>query len=678
VTERDPELDRLLAAEIERRLPLLGSPETPVMDTRAALHSLKGSAAMAGYSELSLVVGQLGERVRTGRGNARDDAVRTLAEVLTRLRAGQPPFATRWPEPPPPLEPSRVDPRYAVEYHAAMRDRLAQIDQLLAGGGEASAALEQALLTLHTMKGAAAAVGDDVAAWYCHGLEARLKGAGTDANVARDRLIELSRDRVVLALLIDDGVRGLETLRAVTTSSGQRRSRRVAPSRPPSAIPGPYAKSQEAGEIALRVGPAAIDDLVDRLDGVDAIGDDLAAAATVAARMSTRLSGVRHTILDALRRIGPARPWGPPRAALTELEGASDSLQRAVLRANIAAVTFRGGSNLVRTRTREVRDGLTALRRTSMGWVFERVSHAVTRFADQQGKSVQLMISGTEVAVDRVLAEPMVDAVIQLAKNAVAHGIQTPERRVSAGKPEVGTIWLRASRDMGWLRVQVEDDGQGADVERIRQVAVARGFVSAELVAESPAGDLMGLLLLPGMTTEEGADVLAGRGIGLEVVQAAARRFGGVIRLHNRDGGGFVATLELPSDQTVVEVLWVEEHGTTFALPVSYAGRVVHASERRAPRLSACLGGRPTTTAPFDLELIVLDVGTIPVGVDRAFAIEQVNLRALPPRVTAAGPFAGAVLRADGSLVLALDGPALAARARVLTTARARERDVRV
>ena len=189
--------------------------------------------------------------------------------------------------------------------------------------------------------------------------------------------------------------------RAVTTSSGQRRSRRVAPSRPPSAIPGPFAKSQETAEIALRVGPAAIDDLVDRLDGVDAIGDDLAAAATVAARMSTRLSGVRHTILDALRRIGPARPWGPPRAALTELEGASDSLQRAVLRANIAAVTFRGGSNLVRTRTREVREGLTALRRTSMGWVFERVSNAVTRFADQQGKAVKLLISGAEVAVDR-------------------------------------------------------------------------------------------------------------------------------------------------------------------------------------------------------------------------------------------------------------------------------------
>jgi two-component system chemotaxis sensor kinase CheA len=223
--------------------------------------------------------------------------------------------------------------------------------------------------------------------------------------------------------------------------------------------------------------------------------------------------------------------------------------------------------------------------------------------------------------------------------------------------------------------VQVEDDGQGADVERIRQIALRRGFVSAELLARTAPRDLMGLLLLPGMTTEEEPDLLAGRGIGLEVVQAAARRFGGVIRLNNRDVGGFVGTLEIPSDQTVVEVLWVEEHGRTFALPVGYAGRVDPASERRVPRLAACLGERPTTTAPLDLDLIVLDVGTIPVGIDRVGAIEQVSLRALPPRVTAAGPFAGAVLRADGSLVLALDGPALAARARVLTSAaRARER----
>jgi two-component system chemotaxis sensor kinase CheA len=438
----------------------------------------------------------------------------------------------------------------------------------------------------------------------------------------------------------------------------------VPPSRPPSTSPSSYHPPED--EPALRVGPAALDQLVERLEGVDAIGDDLASASAVATRMSTRLSGVRHSVLDALRRIGPARPWGPPSAALVELEAAGDTLRRAAVRANIAALTFRSGSSFVRSRTRDLREGLAALRRTSMGWVFERVGRAVLRFADQQGKLVGIQISGADVAVDRVLAEQMVDAVLQLAKNAVAHGVQPPERRALEGKAPTGTIWLRAERVGGFIRVQVEDDGSGADVERIREVAVARGYASAELLSASAPSDLLGLLLLPGMTTERGADLLAGRGIGLEVVQAAARRFGGAVRLANREAGGLVATLELPNDQRVVEVLWLEERGTTFALPVSYAGRVLRASGSRAPRLSVCLGERATDAAPLELELMVLDAGTIHIGIDRALTIELVALRALPPRIATSGPYAGAVHRSDGSLVLALDGPSLASRARLL------------
>jgi two-component system chemotaxis sensor kinase CheA len=385
VSERDPELDRLLCKELERRLPALRSAETSVMDARAVLHALKGSAAMAGYSELALVIGQLGERVRTGSVDARADAFDMLGAVLARLRSGRPPFATTWPEPPPSLSPSRVDARFAFEYHAAMRDRLIEIDQLLADDDEPAMLIEQALRTIHTIKGAAAAVGDDVVAWYCHGLETRMRGGHETARAPREMLMELSRDRVLLALLIDDGTRGLETLRAVT-GSDERRLHRVPPSRPPSTSPSSYHPPED--EPALRVGPAALDQLVERLEGVDAIGDDLASASAVATRMSTRLSGVRHSVLDALRRIGPARPWGPPSAALVELEAAGDTLRRAAVRANIAALTFRSGSSFVRSRTRDLREGLAALRRTSMGWVFERVGRAVLRFADQQGKLV--------------------------------------------------------------------------------------------------------------------------------------------------------------------------------------------------------------------------------------------------------------------------------------------------
>src|SRR4029079_867777 len=99
------------------------------------------------------------------------------------------------------------------------------------------------------------------------------------------------------------------------------------------------------------------------------------------------------------------------------------------------------GARLLRARVREVREGLTSLLRTQMGWVFERVGSAVLRFADGQGKLVRVEISGADVAVDRVVAERLLEAIMQLARNSVAHGIQPPAERESVGKSALGTIW---------------------------------------------------------------------------------------------------------------------------------------------------------------------------------------------------------------------------------------------
>jgi two-component system chemotaxis sensor kinase CheA len=668
VTRRDSELDRLLAEEIDRRLPAFVTPGVPELDVRAAMHSLKGSAGMAGYSELALVIGQLGARLKNGEHEARALAAGVVTGALERLRAGKPPFPTTWPEPPPPLEPSSVDGRYLAEYHSAMRDRLGEIDQALASTGDPLPSLEQAQRTVHSMKGASAGVGDDVTAWYCHGLEARLREAAADPKLAREALVELSRHRVLLALLIEDPARGLDRLRALTATieSSSARPPSFTPSSVPPTMTTTLPPARTSYDAPLRVSHAAVEHLFDRLESLDAVGDELAGAATAAARMSAKLAELRLTLLDAARRIGPPRPWGPPAAALADLENTAEGLRRAVARVRLGGVTLRNGASLVRTRTNEMREGLTALRRTSMGWVFERVGNAAVRFADGQNKLVRVEISGGDVGVDRAVAERLLDAVMQLARNAVAHGIQSPAERARAGKPPLGTIWLRADREGNLLRVSVEDDGQGADAERIRRIAAERGFASAELLEQTSVPELMGLLLLPGMTTREGADLLAGRGIGLDLVQSAVRRFGGAVRLQNGGAGGLLATLELPSDLGLVSVLWLEERGTEFALPVAYAGKVRLSRGAPVPRLSSCLGERWASPARLVIELTVNDLGSIPVGVDHVGLIEECSLRALPPRIAGAGPFGGAVLRADGALRLALDGPLLAARARVL------------
>ena len=162
------------------------------------------------------------------------------------------------------------------------------------------------------------------------------------------------------------------------------------------------------------------------------------------------------------------------------------------------------------------------------------------------------------------------------------------------------------------------------------------------------------MLFLPGLTTHHRADLLAGRGLGLDLVQDTVRRLGGTIRLRSRAGGGLTASFEMPSDQTVVEVLWLEELGQRFALPVSFTGRVEPSgpSLPTAVRLARCLGQKCAENPAVSLELTVYGVTPIRIGLDGVGEIEQVALRALPDLIAERGPYGGAVLRSDGTLAL--------------------------
>jgi two-component system chemotaxis sensor kinase CheA len=312
-----------------------------------------------------------------------------------------------------------------------------------------------------------------------------------------------------------------------------------------------------------------------------------------------------------------------------------------------------------------MRGELSLLRRTTVSFIFERVTRAAERYAQTEGKLVTLETSGADVALERRVAERLVDPIVQLVRNAVAHGIGTPEQRAEFGKPAHGTISLRAERSGTWLRLQVEDDGRGADVERIRELAVTHGIVSPDLARRARDDELLRLLFSPGLSTAESSDLLAGRGIGLDLVQDALRRLGGAVSLQQRPAGGLAALLEVPLDQKLAHVLWIEEAGNEYALPVSFTGRVLPLDAASPPRrLSSCLGLEPQSAASLGLELVVHGLERVVLGVDGVGKIEEASIRAIGPTLAAAGPYCGAVLRSDGSLRLVLDAPTLAAQTR--------------
>jgi len=181
------------------------------------------------------------------------------------------------------------------------------------------------------------------------------------------------------------------------------------------------------------------------------------------------------------------------------------------------------------------------------------------------------------------------------------------------------------------------------------------------------------LLFLPGFSTRETSDLLAGRGIGLDITLGAIQRIGGAIRLSSRRGEGFSARVEIPIESGLASVLWVAAGGEQYAIPSVYA-RVVRKSERadveRTPHLSACLESRPGKLAEYAIEIDAesseQDNKPFWIGVDEVGRTEDILIRPLTPLLAGVGPFAGAILRGDGSLRLLLDVFALAPRARTL------------
>jgi two-component system sensor histidine kinase and response regulator WspE len=191
------------------------------------------------------------------------------------------------------------------------------------------------------------------------------------------------------------------------------------------------------------------------------------------------------------------------------------------------------------------------------------------------GKDVRLEIVGNDTPVDREVLARMESPLNQLLRNALDHGIEQPQQRLAAGKPAQGTLRLEARHSAGMLLVRVGDDGRGVDLERVRTKVIERGMASASMAASLSGAELLDFLLLPAFSLKDSAGTVSGRGVGLDVVQAAIRALGGSLRLETRAGAGFDAHITLPLSQSIKRALVVRIAGEPYALPVAKIERVL-------------------------------------------------------------------------------------------------------
>ena len=661
-------LDDLLAVEIERRLGAFGA-GVDAEALRVLLHSLRGSAAMTGHTDLALVVGQLGMRCRQREPGAAELAIELLREVASRLKSGLPPFVTSWPVPPPGLQPSVIEPTHRAEYRSTMLDRLNEIDTVITLQEPSREGLEHAYRIVHSMKGTAGAVGDDTTAWYCHGLETKLRDALKDNRESLDALTELARHSGTIARLIDAPDDAFEMLRSLKKSVPLRSMTPLPMTRAtahPSSRPASSSWIDDLegdADVSIRVPNATFERIFDHLEHVEVGVEELLGTSDAAGKLARTLSDLNHELLEVQRLGMRAGDVSAATNLAFRLEQLAQSVQIEELEAaRIAAQCLKNAESL-RTQWSETRAALSHLRRTKLTWLFERVVRAAQRFADGEGKLVRVDTIGGDVSIDRGIAERLLEAVMQVIRNAISHGIGAPSVRTAAGKSPYGLLVMMAERHGDWLRLIVEDDGGGVDVMRVRQLATERGIVTEEMARHLGEHELFNLLFLPGLSTRSGVDVLAGRGVGLDLAQDIMRRLGGAMRLSSRRGGGVRATLEFPIERGLIDVVWLTSGQFHFALPVMFTGRIKQSSpKQRTPSLSACVGlETQSKKSAMELEICVPGVQPIGVGIDAIGDVEEVVVRPLPSLLASRGPYAGAILRGDGKLKLVLDAAVVAA-----------------
>ncbi|HKS12817.1 MAG TPA: hybrid sensor histidine kinase/response regulator [Pseudomonas sp.] len=191
------------------------------------------------------------------------------------------------------------------------------------------------------------------------------------------------------------------------------------------------------------------------------------------------------------------------------------------------------------------------------------------------GKQVSLQIEGEKTQVDREVLEKLDAPLTHLLRNAVDHGIESPERRLLAGKPSEGVIRLRASHQAGLLVLELSDDGAGVDLERLRRSIVERALSPAETVAQMSDAELLTFLFLPGFSLRDKVTEVSGRGVGLDAVQHMVRELRGSIELTQVPGQGSRFHLEVPLTLSVVRSLVVEVGGEAYAFPLAHIERTL-------------------------------------------------------------------------------------------------------
>ncbi|MBL8542861.1 MAG: chemotaxis protein CheA [Hyphomonadaceae bacterium] len=325
--------------------------------------------------------------------------------------------------------------------------------------------------------------------------------------------------------------------------------------------------------------------------------------------------------------------------------------------------------------TREIQDSVMAIRAQPVKSVFQRMPRLVREIASATGKQVRLVMEGEATEVDKTVIERLSDPITHMLRNAIDHGLETPEERAEAGKPEEGAVRLAALHRSGRIVIEVSDDGKGINRPRVRDIAVKKGLIAPD--ANLTDDEIDNLIFLPGFSTASAVSNISGRGVGMDVVKRSIQALGGRISISSQPGKGSTFTLSLPLTLAVLDGMVITAGEQTLVAPLTAivetlrpkpdevrplgpTGAVLAVRGGYVPLIdiAVALGQREKAADPTKGVVLLVDTeagGRAALVADEIQGQRQVVIKSLEANYQRVDGVAAATILGDGRVALILD-----------------------
>ena len=314
-----------------------------------------------------------------------------------------------------------------------------------------------------------------------------------------------------------------------------------------------------------------------------------------------------------------------------------------------------------------------------VGNVFHKFPRLVRDLTAQSGKQVNFTMAGNETELDRSVIEMLSDPLVHLLRNALDHGLETPDRRVASGKSPVGSIALSATPAENHILIEVSDDGAGIDGAKVAAKAVEKNLITAEAAARLTEQEMMELVFLPGLSTAKAITDISGRGVGMDIVKSTVDRMGGHVAVHSVLGKGSTFSITLPLTLAIMQALLVSVDDAVYALPLNMVTEILNVQDEQIHELQGTeativrgtilpllrlrhyfhCGSRETNLNSQHVVATRVDGQMLGLVVDHVIGEQEIVMKPLGNYMGYIRGLAGATILGDGRIGLLIDVPVL-------------------